>query len=77
MLNRQNKKNTPLKEKEHSRMHITESEDHPRETIHGMPGMITQPYTSSYALLPSQSDNSLTGFNIFNSADGCLEPGAG
>ena len=44
MLNRQNKKNTPLKEKEHSRMHITESEDHPRETIHGMPGMITHLY---------------------------------
>ena len=42
--------NPPLKDKEDSGTPITESEDHPRETIDNvMPVMITQPYSSSYA----------------------------
>ncbi len=64
MANKQRKKLSILKEEketiEDAASGITATGDYPKEvTTEGMPGMLAEPRTSSFALPPSQYDNFL------------------
>ncbi len=64
LANKQRKKLSILKEEketiEDAASGITATGDYPKEvTTEGMPGMLAEPSTSSFALPPSQCDNSL------------------